>query len=266
MTINLAIVYAKAIQNTHAIAPSLVSKSNRTSNLFTGNCIMPQIAYTQQVPQHNEDDQSISTGLYTENEKNIKAQEISLYEHEIYAGDELIAKITHDDNDFVTQRWVVTINDIEIHRANTWIKCYNHITWHYTQGTLPQQHQEAETVTSSNEVAAIIADECEKFEFDIFDDGIYKNDAKLGQVGCTDGKWWVIKASSSSNHFRHFGSAFDAVWSLWAAEISSSVDENSFRTGCPKDMELLDLPFELLATTEWQLIKKHKPLQELASA
>jgi hypothetical protein len=74
----------------------------------------------------------------------IKAVEISFEEHEIYAGERAIAKIIYDDSDFVTQPWMVIINGLEVHRANTWAICYNYITWHFKQGTLPQQ-QESDT-------------------------------------------------------------------------------------------------------------------------
>jgi hypothetical protein len=72
---------------------------------------------------------------------NIKAVEISFEEHEIYDGDKLIAKIIHDNGDFVTQPWLVIINGVEIHQANTWAKCYHYTTWHFKQGTLPTQQQ-----------------------------------------------------------------------------------------------------------------------------
>ncbi|MBD2200854.1 MULTISPECIES: hypothetical protein [Calothrix] len=35
--------------------------------------------------------------------------EISCYDYELYVGDKLIASITYDHDDFVTQRWVVVI-------------------------------------------------------------------------------------------------------------------------------------------------------------
>jgi hypothetical protein len=38
-------------------------------------------------------------------ESDIRAVEISFYDHEIYAGDRLIASITHDTDDFVTIRY-----------------------------------------------------------------------------------------------------------------------------------------------------------------
>jgi hypothetical protein len=113
---------------------------------------MPQIAYTQQVPNCDEREQSISTDLNVVPQIDIKAVEISFYDHEIYASDKLIAKITHDADDFVTQRWVVTINEVEVYRANTWAKSYNYITWHYNQGTLPTQQQEVETVATGNSI------------------------------------------------------------------------------------------------------------------
>ena len=100
--------------------------------------------------------------------KEIRAVEISFYDHEIYAENKLIATITHDTDDFVTQRWVAMVNGVEIYRSNTWAKSYSYITWHYTQGTLPTQQQQVEA-TTGNEIMAQIATECEKFEFDIFD-------------------------------------------------------------------------------------------------
>jgi hypothetical protein len=87
----------------------------------------------------------------------IKAVEICFEEHEIYAGERtislveplvekccrlrLIAKIILTNEDFETQPWIVIINSIEIHRGNTWMKCFHFITWHFTQGTLPKQEE-----------------------------------------------------------------------------------------------------------------------------
>lgn len=86
---------------------------------------------------------------------NIRAVEISFEEHEIYVGEKAIAKrcrlrliacITYNDDDFVTQPWVVAVNGVEIYRANTWSKCYHYITWHFRQGTLPEQQEEVVAV------------------------------------------------------------------------------------------------------------------------
>ena len=50
----------------------------------------------------------------------IRVNQISFYNHEVYALEKLIAKIIYDSDEFVTQYWLVIINGLEIHRANTW--------------------------------------------------------------------------------------------------------------------------------------------------
>lgn len=87
-----------------------------------------------------------------QNLNDIKAIEISFEEHEIYVGDRAIAKIIFTDEDFETQPWVVIINGIEIHRGNTWMKCFHFVTWHLKQGTLPQQQEEV-TVIDEKHIA-----------------------------------------------------------------------------------------------------------------
>ncbi|NJR15695.1 MAG: hypothetical protein HC785_08270 [Calothrix sp. CSU_2_0] len=198
--------------------------------------------------------------------KEIRAVEISFYDHEIYAGNDLIASITHDTDDFATQPWVVMVNDVEIHRSNTWAKSYNYIRWHYTQKTLPQQQQQVEE-TTGNEIMAQIATECEKFEFDIFDDGIYYNDAKLGEVGCTDGNWWVVRVSCPSKIKIPCDSVLGAVWFLWI--LLASADKDAKRTSFVDAQSeishreaLLDKSCDELTTIEWEELKKYKPLPE----
>jgi hypothetical protein len=136
--------------------------------------------------------------------------EISFYDHEYYAGDKLIAAITYDDN-HLTQPWVVMVNNKEIHRASTNILCHHYICSHYKDGSLPVQEQNATDTpcTTGNEVMAQIFTECEKYGFEILDDGIYQNDVKLGEVGCTNGTW-------CSGQQQYSNSAFDAVRSLTA--------------------------------------------------
>ncbi len=200
----------------------------------------------------------------------IKTVDISFYDYELYTGDKLIACITYDCNDFVTQPWMVMINGAEIHRADTWAKCHSYIQWHYKQGTLPVQKQDFHApITNDNEVMAQIATECEKFDFDLYDNGIFHKDVKLGKVGCTEGKWWVLQASSQHQEQIPCNSAFDAVWSLWMVEVnqgeavpsastpSTHVDANPI---CGE--ELLDRPFDELSDTEWGLLKKYEPLPE----
>ncbi|SRR5579883_232607 len=222
---------------------------------------MTHLAYAQQAPSLNE--QAVAQAElenYLEAQAEVVAPEeltvveISFYDHQIYAGDKLIASITHDDDDFVTQRWVVMINDEEIHRADSWAKCHSYITWHYTQGTLPVQQQQVDTqapATTGNEVMAQIAAACDEFGFELTDDGIYHNDVKLGQVGCTDGNWWVVRASSQYQNQVPCDSASDAVWSLWMVETSCCADHNE---------ELLDQPFDQLTTQEWEQLLEYQPL------
>jgi hypothetical protein len=225
------------------------------------NLIMTYLGSMQQAVDANKHD---SLGSIAP-ENTIRAVEISFYDHEIYAGDELIASISHDADDFVTQRWVVMVNGVEIHRSNTWAKCDSYIRWHYTQKTLPQQQQQVEA-TTGNEIMAQIATECEKFEFDIFDDGIYYNDTKLGEVGCTDGNWWITTASSQQHHKILCDSACSAVWLLWILLASPDTDKRNYfveaQSGISHIEGLLDKPCDELTTIEWEQLKKYKPLPE----
>ena len=156
-----------------------------------------------------------------------RVMEISFYDHEIYVGEKLIASITYDHDDFVTQRWVVMVNSVAEHRADTWAKCHNYIIWHYKQGTLPVQQHELQALTTGNEVMVQIAAECEKFGFELLDDGIYHNDVKLGEVGCTQGRWWVNRASSNHQQQVPSDSAFDAISSLSMVEVLPNVETGS---------------------------------------
>ncbi len=177
--------------------------------------------------------------------------EISCYDYEIYVGDKLIASITYDHDDFVTQRWVVSVNSTEVHRANSWAKCHSHVTWHHKQGTLPVQKQKVPANTTGNEVMAQIALECEKFGFELLDDGIYNNDKKLGSAGCTDGRWWVKRASSEHQQQVKSDSAFDAVWSLSMVEVLPSLETRACE-------ELLDKPFDQLTADEWRRLMEYQ--------
>ncbi|MBO3463466.1 hypothetical protein G7B40_039340 [Aetokthonos hydrillicola Thurmond2011] len=58
------------------------------------------------------------------------------YTYEAQLAGQVIATITHDCEDFVTQPWVVMVGEVEVHRADTWANCANYIQWHYKQGTL----------------------------------------------------------------------------------------------------------------------------------
>ncbi|QHG20359.1 hypothetical protein [Nostoc sp. ATCC 53789] len=163
--------------------------------------------------------------------------EISFDHHEYYADDKLIASISHDDN-HLTQRWVVMVNNKEIFRANTLMRCDRFICTHYKDGSLPVQEQLATPCTTGNEVMAQIFNECEKYGFEILDDGIYHNDVKLGEVGQTDGNWWFTRAADETQHIA-CDSAMNVVQSL--SMLNVSTDGKSIF-----DEYFLDQPLEQL--------------------
>ncbi|MBD2249166.1 hypothetical protein H6G26_38690 [Nostoc sp. FACHB-888] len=184
--------------------------------------------------------------------------EISFYYHEFYAGFELVATITHDDD--LTQPWVVMVNSVEKFRANTWARCERFINWHHQDRTLnervPAQTETLteEPCTTGNEIMAQIFNECEKYGFEILDDGIYKNNMKLGEVGHTDGCWWFTRAADATQRIP-CDSALDAVY--WLSMVDTMLDAEA--ADCE---ELLDRPFDELTPDEWQRLREYAPLQE----
>ena len=220
---------------------------------------MTHLSYVPQVLKSDKHKllSQTATDLRTRHERSIRTIEISFYDHEIYAGEKMIACITHDHDDFANQRWVVMVNDIEIHRANTWAKCYDYITWHHKQGTLPTQQQEEEIAAIDNEETAqvVITEKC---EFELRDSGIYCNWVKLGEVNCTDGSW-VVRVLPQHELQVPFNKAFDVLWSLWMVEVSPPEANQS--TNINKNCEeLLDKPFDELISEEWERLRKYKPL------
>lgn len=118
--------------------------------------------------------------------------ELSFYDQEAFVDGELVAGIFYDHDNYENLYWRVIINDKEIFRDTTSARCHSYVKQQYQQGTLPVQEPFEEPCTTGNEIMVQIFNECEKYGFEILDDGIYKNDVKLGEVGCTDGDWWVI--------------------------------------------------------------------------
>ncbi|WP_292808256.1 hypothetical protein [Nostoc sp. JL23] len=59
----------------------------------------------------------------------LRIVEISFDHHEYYAGNQLVASISYDDN-HLTQRWIVMVNDKEVFRANTLMRCDRFICTH----------------------------------------------------------------------------------------------------------------------------------------
>ncbi|HYW21177.1 MAG TPA: hypothetical protein VE956_18140 [Nodularia sp. (in: cyanobacteria)] len=184
--------------------------------------------------------------------------EISFDHHEYYADDKLIASISHDDN-HLTQRWVVMIKDKEVFRANTLMRCDRFICTHYKDGSLPVQDKEATPLTTENQIMAHIFNECQNYGFEILNDGIYNNKGvKLGQVGCTDGNWWVKRRYSVQQQYSN--SVFDAVLSL--SMVDTSLAE-------PVHEYLQSRPLEQLTPEELQQLFNHEVrslLQELVTA
>ncbi|RCJ31844.1 hypothetical protein A6769_30110 [Nostoc punctiforme NIES-2108] len=203
--------------------------------------------------------------------------EISFDHHEYYAGNQLIASISHDDN-HLTQRWVVMVNGKELFRANTLMRCDRFICTHYKDGSLPVQEEaevqgsrgaegknlqqlsplplcaSAPQVSSSteNQIMAHIFNECQNYGFEILDDGIYNNKGvKLGQVGCTDGNWWVKRRYSGQQQYSN--SVFDAVLSLSMVDVST--DGKSIF-----DEYFLDQPLEQLTGNKLQRLLERTEL------
>ncbi|MEH1825515.1 MAG: hypothetical protein V7L22_09115 [Nostoc sp.] len=203
--------------------------------------------------------------------------EISFDHHEYYADDKLIASISHDDS-HLTQRWVVMVNDKEVFRANTLMRCDRFICTHYKDGSLPVQ-EEAEvqgsrgaegknlqqlsplplcasapmpSSSTENQIMAHIFNECQNYGFEILDDGIYNNNGvKLGQVGCTDGNWWVKRRYSVQQKYSN--SVLDAVRSLSMVDVSTD-GQSIF------DEYFLDQPLEQLTGDKLQRLLERAEL------
>ncbi|AVH74357.1 hypothetical protein [Nostoc sp. 'Lobaria pulmonaria (5183) cyanobiont'] len=176
--------------------------------------------------------------------------EISFDHHEYYADDKLVASISHDDN-HLTQRWVVMVNDKEVFRANTLMRCDRFIYTHYKDGTLPVQEKEATPPTTENQIMAHIFNECQNYGFEILGDGIYNNKGvKLGQVGCTDGNWWVKRRYSGQQQYSN--SVYDAVRRLCPSQTSLSMVDVSTDSKSIFDEYILDQPLEQLTGNKLQ--------------
>ena len=180
-------------------------------------------------------------------------------------------KVLTDKTSGLTLYWRVLVNNVEIFRDLRAARCHSYIKQQYQQGTLPVQEQlpkeEAEgqgagskgeeisplhpapcslsSSTTGNESMAQIFNECENYGFEILDDGIYQNDVKLSEVGCTDGGWWVIRASSGHQQKVVCDSIGEAVRSL--SMVNVSIDGKSIF-----DEYFLEQPLEQLTGDKLQ--------------
>ncbi|MDZ8140480.1 MAG: hypothetical protein RM049_35190 [Nostoc sp. DedQUE04] len=185
----------------------------------------------------------------------LKIVEISFDHHEYYADDKLVASISHDDN-HLTQPWVVIVNDTEVFRANTIIRCDRFIQWHHQDKilneTAPTQVETETPPTTENQIMAHIFNECQNYGFEILDDGIYNNKGvKLGQVGCTNSNWWVKRRYSLQQQYSN--SVLDAVRSLSMVDVSTG-GKSIF------DEYFLDQPLEQLTGDKLQRLLERTEL------
>ncbi len=210
--------------------------------------------------------------------------EISFDHHEYYADDKLVASISYDDN-HLTQRWVVMINDKELFRANTLMRCDRFICTHYKDGSLPVQEEAGgllagskgeeispldpapcslSSSTTENHIMAHIFNECQSYGFEIFDDGIYTHDTedgklrKLGQIGCTNGNWWVKRRYSGQQQYSN--SVYDAVRRLCPSQTSLSMVDVSTDSKSIFDEYILDQPLEQLTGNKLQRLLERAEL------
>ncbi|WP_375495220.1 hypothetical protein [uncultured Nostoc sp.] len=223
--------------------------------------------------------------------------EISFDHHEYYAGYQLIASISHDDN-HLTQPWVVIVNGKEVFRASTLMRCDRFICTHYKDGSLPVQEKEAgaqgavspirnsqfavrslencelrtdncellqrpapcslSSSTTENRIMAHIFNECQNYGFEILNDGIYNNGVKLGQVGCTNGNWWVKRRYSVQQQYSN--SVLDAVRRLCPSQTSLSMVDVSTDSKSIFDEYFLDQPLEQLTGDKLQRLLERAEL------
>ncbi|MGF2037256.1 MAG: hypothetical protein RMZ43_018370 [Nostoc sp. CmiVER01] len=242
-----------------------------------------QAALDEQTTAQAELDRYITNQAQAIAPEELTIVEISFDHHEYYAGNQLIATISHED-DHLTQRWVVMINDKEVFRANTLMRCDRFICTHYKDGSLPVQDKEATPPTTENRIMAHIFNECQNYGFEVLDDGIYNNKGvKLGQVGCTDGNWWVKRRYSVQQQYSN--SVLDAVRTLSMADTSFATEPtpeylqhrplqqlttdelqqllNAEVANCE---QFLDRPVDELTSQDWERLREYEPYLELVAA
>ncbi|MBD2496766.1 hypothetical protein [Nostoc sp. FACHB-280] len=165
----------------------------------------------------------------------VTSVEIDFYEHEIYCGQKLIARIIYDHKD-LTQPWVVEVNNQEVFRKSWWQKCFDNISWHYKRGTLPLQKEELPIVTTGNEIMAEIAQACEVLGYELCDDGIYHNGKRLKEIVYKKGTYCYVQSLPPQPESPGEG------------------------------LDLLDKPFDQITREEWLMLAEYEPAQELVAA
>ncbi|WP_208821839.1 hypothetical protein [Tolypothrix sp. PCC 7910] len=176
--------------------------------------------------------------------------EISFYDQEAFVGDELVASISYDHGNYQNLYWRVIINGQEIFRDISPARCHSYIKQQYQQGKLPLQEQlePEEPWATGNEIMAEIFSACEKYGFEMLDDGIYHNDIKLGEVGCSDGRWWVIRAAQDNQRIP-CNSALNAVQLLSESAADEYLGYRLLEHLSPREWR------SLLSGTDQELLK-----------
>ncbi|MBD2491970.1 hypothetical protein [Aulosira sp. FACHB-615] len=210
--------------------------------------------------------------------------EISFYDQEVLADGELLASVSYSHDDEQNSYWQVMINNVEIFTDSTPARCHSYVKQQYQAGLLPVQkpfeepfqageqgagrqgeefsplHPAPCPVASStgNEIMVQIAQACENFGLELLDDGIYRGDEKLGEVGETKGAWWFVRANESSEK-APCDSAMDAVYWLSMVDTLPSTETLDYE-------QLLELPFDQLTSVQWQKLLEYEPVLELIAA
>jgi hypothetical protein len=72
-------------------------------------------------------------------------------------------------------------------------------------------------------------------------------------VGCTNGTWWVMRTGEYQQ--MPSDSAMDAVWWLSMVDVLPHAEA----VDCE---ELLDRPFDMLTSLDWELLREYAPVAE----
>ncbi|MBD2615662.1 hypothetical protein H6G94_31170 [Nostoc punctiforme FACHB-252] len=140
--------------------------------------------------------------------------EISFYDQEALVGGELVASVSYSHDDQQNSYWQVIINNEKIFTDSTPARCHSYVKQQYQAELLPVQEPFEQPCTTGNEIMVQIAQACENFGLELLDDGIYRGDEKLGEVGQTNGNWWFTRTSDAHQQRILCDSASDAVWWL----------------------------------------------------
>ncbi|WP_242049366.1 hypothetical protein [Aulosira sp. FACHB-615] len=184
--------------------------------------------------------------------------EISFYDQEVLADGELVASVSYSHDDQQNSYWQVMINNMEIFTDSTPVRCHSYVKQQYQAGLLPVQKPFEEPCTTGNEIMVQIAQACENFGLELLDDGIYRGDEKLGEVGETKGAWWFVRANESSEK-APCDSAMDAVYWLSMVDTLPSAEALDYE-------QLLNLPFDQLTSVQWERLLEYEPVLELVAA